>query len=81
MKSKNYLELLLNEYENRELTKEDLKSTLEHYAYLYNQEQKGEALNYNTKQLLNFKNLKVMDTVICRNNIKNKYNDWKILYT
>ena len=40
MKSENYLELLLNEYENRELTKEDLKSTLEHYAHLYNKEQK-----------------------------------------
>jgi hypothetical protein len=40
MKSENYLELLLNVYENGELTKEDLKSTLEHYAYLYNKEQK-----------------------------------------
>lgn len=40
MKSENYLELILNEYENRELTKEDLKSTLEHYAHLYNKEQK-----------------------------------------
>ena len=35
MKSKDYLELLLNEYEDREMTKEELSSTLKHYANLY----------------------------------------------
>ena len=35
MKSKYYHDLLLNEYENKELSKEDLSSTLKHYANLY----------------------------------------------
>lgn len=35
MKSKHYHDLLLNEYENKELSKEDLSSTLKHYANLY----------------------------------------------
>ena len=35
MKSKDYLELLLNEYEDREMTKDELSSTLKHYAHLY----------------------------------------------
>jgi hypothetical protein len=35
MKSKDYHYLLLNEYENKELTKDELSSTLKHYAHLY----------------------------------------------
>lgn len=35
MTSKHYHDLLLNEYENKELSKEDLSSTLKHYANLY----------------------------------------------
>ena len=38
MKSKDYLQLLLNEYESRELTREDLKNTLLHFANLYHKE-------------------------------------------
>lgn len=34
LNSNNYLELLLNEYESKELTKEDLKSTIKHYGDL-----------------------------------------------
>ena len=40
MKSKDYHDLLLNEYDNKELSREDLSSTLEHYAELYHKEQK-----------------------------------------
>ena len=39
MKSQHYHELLLNEYDNRELTKYDLSSTLKHYATLFSKEQ------------------------------------------
>jgi len=35
MKSKHYHNLLLNEYKVRELSEEDLSSTLKHYANLY----------------------------------------------
>jgi hypothetical protein len=35
MKSKNYHDLLLNEYEKRELSTENLSSTLNNYAELY----------------------------------------------
>jgi negative regulator of genetic competence, sporulation and motility len=42
MKSKYYLELLLKEYEKKELTKNDLKSTLIHYAKLYHNEKKNQ---------------------------------------
>ena len=38
--SKHYLTLLLNEFKARELSPEDLESTLKHYAELYHQEQK-----------------------------------------
>ena len=38
MGSKYYLQLLLNEYDNRELTREDLKSTLLYFADLYHKE-------------------------------------------
>ena len=38
MKSQNYHDLLLNEYESRELSKEDLSSTLTHYAELFSKE-------------------------------------------
>lgn len=39
MKSQHYHKLLLNEYDNRELTKDDLSSTLKHYATLFSKEQ------------------------------------------
>jgi hypothetical protein len=42
MKSKYYLELLLKEYEKKELTKNDLKSTLIYYAELYQNEKKNQ---------------------------------------
>jgi len=40
MKSENYLDLLIQEYNNQELTNEDLKNTLKHYAKLYHEENK-----------------------------------------
>jgi hypothetical protein len=43
MKSKDYLNLLLNEYENKELSKEDLESTLKHFAELVSKEQSQKA--------------------------------------
>ena len=39
MQSKHYHELLLNEYDNRELSREDLSSTLKHYAELVSVQQ------------------------------------------
>jgi hypothetical protein len=39
MQSKHYHNLLLNEYENRELSKDDLSSTLNYYAELFSKEQ------------------------------------------
>jgi len=36
--SENYLELLVKEYQTRELTVEDFKNTLQHYAKLYHNE-------------------------------------------
>ena len=39
MESQHYHELLLNEYDNRELTKDELSSTLKHYATLFSKEQ------------------------------------------
>jgi hypothetical protein len=34
MKAEHYKEILLNEYENQELTKEEFKNTLEHFEKL-----------------------------------------------
>ena len=60
MKSKDYLSLLLNEYENKELSKEDLKSTLKHFADLYHNEK---VLNDNIEQ--DFKSsIKTLDYLI-----------------
>jgi hypothetical protein len=39
MQSKDYMQLLANEYDNKELSKDDLISTLKHYAELYHEEQ------------------------------------------
>lgn len=39
MKSENYKQLLLNDFENKEMTKEDLDNTLMHFAKLYHEEQ------------------------------------------
>lgn len=50
MKSKYYLDLLLNEYENRELSKEDLKSTLKHYAELFSKEKKTKKISKDLKE-------------------------------
>lgn len=54
MESKDYHLALLNEYDNRELTREDLSSTLKHYAELYHKEQKEKEQETNNK--LNNKN-------------------------
>jgi hypothetical protein len=53
MKSKDYLNLLLNEYENKELSKEDLESTLKHYAELFSKEK-----SQKTKMIQDFKSKK-----------------------
>lgn len=45
--SENYLELLLNEYENQEMSKEDLLDTLKHYAKLYHNERVQETISEN----------------------------------
>lgn len=42
MTSSQYHELLLNEYENRELSKEDLSDTLKYYAKLFLEENRNE---------------------------------------
>lgn len=60
MKSKDYLILLLNEYENKDLSKEDLESTLKHFADLYHNEK---VLNHNVEQ--DFKSsIKTLDYII-----------------
>lgn len=39
MKSENYKQLLINEFVNPEMTSEEFKNTLEHFAELYHKEQ------------------------------------------
>lgn len=39
MESKDYMQLLANEYDSKELSKDDFISTLKHYAELYHKEQ------------------------------------------
>jgi hypothetical protein len=39
MESKDYMQLLANEYDSKELSKDDFVSTLKHYAELYHKEQ------------------------------------------
>ena len=49
MESQHYHELLLNEYDNRELTKDELSSTLKHYATLFSKEQEQKKNKHKTR--------------------------------
>lgn len=50
MQSKDYMQLLANEYDNKELSKDDFISTLKHYAELYHKEQTMQQPINNNKQ-------------------------------
>jgi hypothetical protein len=54
MKSDNYLQLLLSEYTNKELSHDDLKSTLIHFAKLYHKEKEQKIrINQDLKSRIN----------------------------